>query len=1000
MDDEIRKIRDEEIKKTVDSFEPEPRNDDGEGTANSAHKDKNKKAEKPDIFKESKDQAFEKIKNLSSIRKKILSAYNADSRLKNAGISEEYFLDDVLNYALRYNKHSSRRGRKSAAYNMFINVAMDIQNGKNGDISEDLIKELDLSVFRAINVRKRELLRSEKSDKKDEKKEKYPFKTGDIVKVKRESGQIEDDWKIESIDENGNVIVKKINGKETIYIALSIEELKEWNTDSEEKEKKDTISEYEESIKNVNNYEELLKVFSPKEKVNVKRTEKTYNYTTDEIIEKLNKIHNGELSLEDTPKIPGLREKLEEIVSAEKKEKEKQRRERAMKINKIKAEAADLRKEYLKIDYEKNSALQRIRKFFSNKDDERFYVGKDMQKDKKRMRSYEADYDIAWARAQYDNKLFDLKNLLIEDAKERGVSDEELVNIYAEFKIEERITMADEHDMIKAEFLYSMDDKSKVERAYYKTRNFIAEKAIGITKRYQKLPLGVKLGIGAGLLGTGGLLAMTGAGVGMAAGALGVAVTSKRIFTGLTTGVGTSLMLEAKGQMKDRARVEAEKQVFLEEIKELSPEDRYEKLEERIKSIAVNYKGYEVTRIKNQDLRQLAAGATVGALLGSGAVSEFVKWVSGSVSDYFDFEKKVVTGAKDASVPVVGAAETHDDTVHLKEAMEPKISSQTLTIEKGSSIEGTLIKYLEEKHPEISTRERGEVAHRMWLDYMDEKKNEIVGRVGLDEYNKMLKDGMVNVKPETILAIDESNGLRLGYIGDKFTHLEQYGAPEQSVDSASMPADQTAAEKVEDMRASRENDFSRAEADEVRKDVIHDLEQKRQSLEEEISEKKVEHYKMVVEHDRQESGRGRGLFRSYGVDSDLNEAKEVAAAEQISEMESKLEYVNSDLHKFLDEKGILDSPDTKASSLKLKDSIFAERSELFEQLQNDNVLVADVISSSEAKNEFLAKLSPESRQHFEQLIKLVPPRSESAFQAGDTFRRWIARVIIESKLTK
>ena len=66
------------------------------------------------------------------------------------------------------------------------------------------------------------------------------------------------------------------------------------------------------------------------------------------------------------------------------------------------------------------------------------------------------------------------------------------------------------------------------------------------------------------------------------------------------------------------------------------------------------------------------------------------------------------------------------------------------------------------------------MAHRMWLDYMHDNKEAIIKKVGDGEYQKMLKDGMVNVKAGTSLILDEHDPtkIKLHDIGGKISHLD------------------------------------------------------------------------------------------------------------------------------------------------------------------------------------------------------------------------------------
>lgn len=116
-----------------------------------------------------------------------------------------------------------------------------------------------------------------------------------------------------------------------------------------------------------------------------------------------------------------------------------------------------------------------------------------------------------------------------------------------------------------------------------------------------------------------------------------------------------------------------------------------------------------------------------------------------------------------------GAPSAAEQAAHIKEMAATHDTE--LRIEKGSSIERTLIDHIKKVHPDI--KNPGHVAHRMWLDYMDDNKEAIIKKVGDTEYHKMLKDGMVNVKPGTILSIDEHDPLKLKLhdIEGKISHL-------------------------------------------------------------------------------------------------------------------------------------------------------------------------------------------------------------------------------------
>jgi len=133
---------------------------------------------------------------------------------------------------------------------------------------------------------------------------------------------------------------------------------------------------------------------------------------------------------------------------------------------------------------------------------------------------------------------------------------------------------------------------------------------------------------------------------------------------------------------------------------------------------------------------------------------EYIKWVA-------EHGGKPPVSAQDAAAQAKKAAET------VVGASNKAVES--LTIEKGSSIEKTLIDHLKTH----GIKNPGAAAHRMWLDYMHDNKAEIIKKVGDNEYHKMLKDGMVNVKPGTHIFINENNPLemKLSNIDGKISHL-------------------------------------------------------------------------------------------------------------------------------------------------------------------------------------------------------------------------------------
>ena len=186
--------------------------------------------------------------------------------------------------------------------------------------------------------------------------------------------------------------------------------------------------------------------------------------------------------------------------SAEKKaEKEKEAQERAEKIEELKQEVEKIRKEYLEADYKRKGAFKRLGNFFGK-------VFKEKEE-----KNLENDQEIAWYRAYYDDALMNYKNALLEDAKLKGASDEELLDIAKIFQVEANINIAD------------INHQVKVENQEGRFSGFIKEHSMELVQRYKKLSLAKKIAIGAAFGG-----AALGAGyIGAAAvGAVGSAVAA------------------------------------------------------------------------------------------------------------------------------------------------------------------------------------------------------------------------------------------------------------------------------------------------------------------------------------------------------------------------------------------------------------------------------------------------------------------------------------------
>jgi hypothetical protein len=633
-------------------------------------------------------------------------------------------------------------------------------------------------------------------------------------------------------------------------------------------------------------------------------------------------------------------------------------------IESLREKVSAARKEYLEFDYKKNTALNRIRKFF-NKDainkekgaDRKYY---ETNKEKVTVDGKEVlnqDEDIAYLRAVYDDKLLDLRNKLVEDAKQRGASDKELADIYIEFRTTQKITLASEHDNVKAEQRFGTK--------WGQVGKLVEE----TVKTYQGWSFKKKM-IFSGVLLAGGLA--TGSLGGLAA--AGIIAGLRKGISGVSAGFGTKWGLEAMGQKKDKEKIEKEKEEFLKKMEGLSEDEKYKLLSENIESIAIKDEENSINRIKNQDVRQTVAGIGVGTFIGSGMMSDLLKWGYHGVFDHFhsvagsgtissnpnlagaEFPKPPSTGMfadatdiHDKTHPISpsdlsqhAAPETkYDDVAKLKEAarLNTPPHMDNLTVEKGSSFEGTLIKYLDahreeflKNHPEMSKFNDGQIAHRLAIDFMHAHP-EMEGH--LPDY--IHSGAKLDFNPLTMeVEINDPQG---------HGWYENVAAHDNSV------SETPSAEQALDERDA----------------VIGGIEDSKVDVQSE-----VENLKNYEQH-------------LGGTNDMIHRTSEMMAADH--------GMVQSRLHELFEKANILDSPDTKTSVLNIKTNIFGKATKAFMELKGEHL--DEIMKSDEAREAFIKKIPRVSgRNLFDNFIKQFPPKS------GDTTLKWMVRVAVESQKLK
>lgn len=600
---------------------------------------------------------------------------------------------------------------------------------------------------------------------------------GESIKVKVETkpGKFEKDWLITGI-ENGEVVVSSPEGvSPKLTKKVDLEKLKKWNIETlrikTTKPKNINQAEIEEQTEKVGEMKIGLKEKMTKEKEQETKKKESFEGKKKKFEE------NGE-------------KKNESVIASEL---EARHDEIVKKIEELEI----CRREYLETDYDKTSALVKVRKFFSNT------YGKLTQKggiseDEEIRTASKNDPEILAAKKLYDDKLFELQTLILEDARAQNFSDEELTKLHAQFRVEQRITLADEHDKIKAEKM-SQNVPGK-----------IGQGMVNMAKWYQGLSWKTKVGIGLAFFAGGAAVAAT-------AGTLFAgAVVGRRIFGGLVAGVGATTALEGRGKKKDQEKIEAEQQKVMAELAKMEAEEKYRFLSDRLNDIIEKDGQSALNKIKWQDRRQQLAGLGVGVFLASGMAGELIKAGHDKIADYFKWNSAypVKTDGVDKAIdakpvpgmpgdtshaPVVDTKGTAGNATAQQVASPDKVSGnllagETIKIEKGSSIEKTLIEHIKANHSG-KIKDPGWAAHRMWTDYMHDNKDAIVAKVGQVEYDKMLKDGMVNVKPGTVLTFDDHDPLKLtlkdvsyGNVSNEISHLHAYDhhvpghAPSASLD--------------------------------------------------------------------------------------------------------------------------------------------------------------------------------------------------------------------------
>ena len=623
---------------------------------------------------------------------------------------------------------------------------------------------------------------------------------------------------------------------------------------------------------------------------------------------------------------------------------------RAARIAQLESELANERTEYLRMDYQKNTALSRIRKFFGG-------IGKYVE-DNRRM----DDPELAQFRAYYDAKLMQLQEAVLADARERGASDEELAQVFARFRAEQKITMASEHDRIK------------VEGGEETVTGYLKEKIVSLTNKYRALSPKTKIAIGLAMAAGGTLAAGAG---GAAMGAMTVVAAARRGFMGAVAGTGAAAYLEGRGQKKDEQKLQRETEQFLEQLKGLSQEEKYNFLSGKIDGMVVDQEN-SINKIKNQDIRQLTAATAYGTLAGSGLLGQWIKAGYHEVGDYF---KSFGGSAAELGASVIETVPQH------------------LSVESGESIEGELIKHLKATVPDMANP--GEQAHRILLDYA--KAHDIP----FDKLNHVYPGTTIDIDPNT----HQITGLDAKFMPevvsddvDHSNHLPHAAVepqPNPSTAEMSAPRPGSVLEQPEPLPQAQGRllNGSMPEQPVINQDAAFaqetnaDLQAERAAVNENLL-RAEQRYGDLNEAARVAHGETTNA-PAFVSENQFGSNPTMEGFEKEAALRDAMKATHEDIHTLFMEKGILDNPDIATEVKDMRKFLFGEDISLFREARN----MSAQEFLKDTQDEILSGPGPDGvdakvwlgKSSLLQCASVVPPK------VNETVAHWTLRVVEEIK---
>lgn len=375
--------------------------------------------------------------------------------------------------------------------------------------------------------------------------------------------------------------------------------------------------------------------------------------------------------------------------------------EKKKRMKELEAELEDTRRSYLDKDYEVDQASSWIRKFFG--------FGQRGQ-----WGDYNIQKEFQEAKTKYEGVLTRYKD---ERFKEE-VKDEKSAEALLKFlQMDEYLKREEARNQIKIENASWPDNIKK---------NYIE-----FIEKYRKLPFGKKIIIGAGIAAAGfGVSAVGGA---MAGGAV---LAVSRLISMSASFVGFKGIFEGYAQKGKVKEIEKEK----EEILKRSKSEGSEKFDPDLFSKMLDGKIKEIDGRMQKEKQWKTWRAWLA--VGSGAALSIVgRYVGKEIADHFRAESAsedffpggeappsegAVDQIKAPAGVMAGAVAGQAENIPVEKA----VALEVLTVEDSGSFQKPLIDYVSNHqaeiyrhHPELKNFNPGQIAHRLYLDFLHENSS-------------------------------------------------------------------------------------------------------------------------------------------------------------------------------------------------------------------------------------------------------------------------------------